>query len=116
MKKFFYSSSACIYPEHIQEDPNNPGLKESDAWPAQPQDAYGLEKLVSEELCKYYEKDFGIEFRIARFHNIYGPYVRIVGGVDFLGIFIREPGKEDERRLQLRFAGRLSALKKVELN
>ena len=73
VKKFFYSSSACVYPEHIQLDPNNPGLKESDVWPAHPQDAYGLEKLVSEECVKHYAKDFGIECHIARFHNIYGP-------------------------------------------
>lgn len=79
-KRFFYSSSACIYPEGAQVDPNNPGLKESDAWPAQPQDAYGLEKLVTEELCKHYGKEFGIEFRIARFHNIYGPQGTWKGG------------------------------------
>jgi len=81
VKKFFYSSSACIYPEHKQLDPENPGLKESDAWPAYPQDAYGLEKLVSEELCKYYGKDFPeIEYRVARFHNIYGPHGTWKGG------------------------------------
>jgi len=80
VKRFFYSSSACIYPEHKQLDTANPGLKESDAWPAAPQDAYGLEKLVSEEICKYYGRDFGIEFRIARFHNIYGPQGTWKGG------------------------------------
>jgi len=80
VKRFFYSSSACIYPESIQVDPNNPGLKESDAWPAQPQDAYGLEKLVSEEICLHYMKDFGIECRVARFHNIYGPQGTWKGG------------------------------------
>lgn len=56
------------------------GLKEADAWPAAPQDAYGLEKLATEELCKYYHKDFGIEFRIGRFHNIYGPQGTWKGG------------------------------------
>jgi len=80
VKRFFYSSSACIYPEGIQVDPKNPGLKESDAWPAQPQDAYGLEKLVSEEICLHYMKDFGIECRVARFHNIYGPQGTWKGG------------------------------------
>jgi GDP-D-mannose 3',5'-epimerase len=80
VKRFFYSSSACIYPEHKQLDPENPGLKESDAWPAAPQDAYGLEKIATEELCKYYGQDFGIEFRIARFHNIYGPQGTWKGG------------------------------------
>eukprot|EP01114_Cavostelium_apophysatum_P012980 TRINITY_DN304_c0_g1_i1.p1 TRINITY_DN304_c0_g1~~TRINITY_DN304_c0_g1_i1.p1 ORF type:complete len:369 (-),score=96.59 TRINITY_DN304_c0_g1_i1:54-1097(-) len=79
-KRFFYSSSACIYPENKQVDPANPGLKESDAWPAEPQDAYGLEKLVSEELCKHYGKEFPIEFRVARFHNIYGPQGTWKGG------------------------------------
>jgi len=80
VKRFFYSSSACIYPEHKQLDTVNPGLKESDAWPAAPQDAYGLEKIASEEMCKYYGKDFGIEFRIGRFHNIYGPQGTWKGG------------------------------------
>lgn len=80
VKRFFYSSSACVYPEYRQLQEEVPGLKESDAWPAQPQDGYGLEKLVTEELCKYYGKDFGIEFRIARFHNIYGPQGTWKGG------------------------------------
>lgn len=81
VERFFYSSSACIYPEYRQLDPNNPGLKESDAWPAQPQDAYGLEKLATEELRKYYGKDFpNMQFRIARFHNIYGPQGTWKGG------------------------------------
>jgi GDP-D-mannose 3',5'-epimerase len=80
VKRFFYSSSACIYPEYKQMETQIAALKESDAWPAQPQDAYGLEKLVTEELCKHYGKDFGIEFRIARFHNIYGPQGTWKGG------------------------------------
>jgi GDP-D-mannose 3',5'-epimerase len=80
-KKFFYASSACIYPENAQLDPNNPGLSEDMAWPAQPQDAYGLEKLASEELILHYGADFPeIEFRIGRFHNIYGPYGTWKGG------------------------------------
>lgn len=80
--RFFYASSACIYPEGKQLDTEveGGGLKEVDAWPAQPQDAYGLEKLVSEELGIHYNKDFGIECRIARFHNIYGPYGTWKGG------------------------------------
>jgi len=79
--RFFYSSSACIYPEHKQLDTDNPGLKEEDAWPAAPQDAYGLEKLATEELCKYYGKDFPtMQFRVARFHNIYGPQGTWKGG------------------------------------
>lgn len=80
--RFFYASSACIYPEGKQLDTEieGGGLKEDDAWPAQPQDAYGLEKLASEELAIHYNKDFGIECRIARFHNIYGPYGTWKGG------------------------------------
>jgi GDP-D-mannose 3',5'-epimerase len=80
VKRFFYSSSACIYPEYRQKDTSIPPLKESDAWPAQPQDAYGLEKLVTEELCMHYGKEFPVEFRIARFHNIYGPQGTWKGG------------------------------------
>jgi len=79
-KRFFYSSSACIYPEGKQLQEQIPGLKEEDAWPAQPQDAYGLEKLVTEELAMHYGKDFGMATRIARFHNIYGPSGTWKGG------------------------------------
>jgi len=79
-KRFFYSSSACVYNENKQLEEENPGLKESDAWPAAPQDAYGLEKLASEELVKHYGKDFGIQVRIARFHNVYGPHGTWTGG------------------------------------
>mmetsp|Transcript_19778 Transcript_19778/g.29573 ORF Transcript_19778/g.29573 Transcript_19778/m.29573 type:complete len:368 (-) Transcript_19778:102-1205(-) len=80
VKVFFYSSSACIYPEFKQVSEDIIPLKEKDAWPAQPQDAYGLEKLCSEELAIHYEKDFGMKCRIARFHNIYGPYGTWKGG------------------------------------
>merc|ERR1719160_1165377 len=80
VKQLLYTSSACVYPEHIQESVDNPGLKESDAWPAAPQDAYGLEKLYAEEICKHYGRDFGFEARIARFHNIYGPQGTWRGG------------------------------------
>ena len=79
-KRYFYASSACVYNESKQEDENNPGLKESDAWPAKPQDAYGLEKLCSEELCMHYGRDFQIQVRIARFHNVYGPHGTWTGG------------------------------------
>lgn len=79
-KRFYYASSACIYPEGEQLDTKNPGLKEGSAWPAQPQDAYGLEKLASEQLAIHYGKDFGMETRIGRFHNIYGPQGTWKGG------------------------------------
>ena len=83
VKRFWYASSACIYPEYKQLDENLDGacgLKEADAWPAQPQDAYGLEKLMTEELLMHYDADFGMECRIGRFHNIYGPYGTWKGG------------------------------------
>ena len=77
---FFYASSACVYNEAKQEDPENPGLIESDAWPARPQDMYGLEKLYSEEMALAYGRDFPMEIRVARFHNIYGPRGTWQGG------------------------------------
>eukprot|EP00587_Corethron_hystrix_P009261 CAMPEP_0113307876 /NCGR_PEP_ID=MMETSP0010_2-20120614/6545_1 /TAXON_ID=216773 ORGANISM="Corethron hystrix, Strain 308" /NCGR_SAMPLE_ID=MMETSP0010_2 /ASSEMBLY_ACC=CAM_ASM_000155 /LENGTH=366 /DNA_ID=CAMNT_0000162817 /DNA_START=98 /DNA_END=1198 /DNA_ORIENTATION=+ /assembly_acc=CAM_ASM_000155 len=79
-KDFFYASSACVYNEAKQEDPNNPGLVESDAWPARPQDMYGLEKLYSEEMALAYGRDFSMNVRLARFHNIYGPRGTWKGG------------------------------------
>lgn len=72
VSRYLYTSSACIYPEHLQEDTNVTPLKEEDAYPAFPQDAYGWEKLVSERLCMHYTEDYGIETRTIRFHNIFG--------------------------------------------
>jgi nucleoside-diphosphate-sugar epimerase len=71
--RIFYSSSACIYPEYRQLDPNNPGLAESDAYPAAPDSEYGWEKLFSERLYMAYSRNNGIDVRIARYHNIFGP-------------------------------------------
>lgn len=73
VKRYLYSSSACIYPEYKQTDTNVIPLKEEDAYPAQPQDAYGWEKLITERLCIHYREDYGLETRIVRFHNIFGP-------------------------------------------
>jgi len=73
VKKFFYSSSACIYPEYNQTDPNNPKCSEDSAYPAAPDSEYGWEKLFSERLYFAYMRNYGIQVRIARFHNIYGP-------------------------------------------
>ena len=78
--KIFYSSSACIYPEHIQMDTENRGLKESDAYPAAPDSEYGWEKLFSERLYMSYMRNYGVEVRIARFHNIFGPEGTWTGG------------------------------------
>jgi nucleoside-diphosphate-sugar epimerase len=72
LKRVFYSSSACIYPEHNQLDPDNPNCEESSAYPANPDSEYGWEKLFSERLYMSYKRNFGIEPRIARFHNVYG--------------------------------------------
>ncbi|HLM59581.1 MAG TPA: NAD-dependent epimerase/dehydratase family protein [Pyrinomonadaceae bacterium] len=71
-KRYLYTSSACVYNEDLQADPNAEPLKEEDAYPAQPQDAYGWEKLISEILCMHYQNDYGIETRTVRFHNIFG--------------------------------------------
>lgn len=77
--KLFYSSSACIYPQHIQDDPKNPGLKEHQAYPAWPDSEYGFEKLFSEHVYMSYARNHGLDIRIARFHNIYGPEGTFVG-------------------------------------
>ena len=73
VKNVFYSSSACIYPEHNQTDPNNPLLSEESAYPAAPDSEYGWEKLFSERLYMSYARNYGMRVRIARFHNIFGP-------------------------------------------
>jgi GDP-D-mannose 3', 5'-epimerase len=80
VSRYLYTSSACVYPEFLQEDTQVSPLKESDAYPAQPQDAYGWEKLVTERLCIYYTKDYGLDTRIVRFHNIFGPLGKWTGG------------------------------------
>ena len=80
VKRLLYTSSACIYPEYRQEDTNVTPLKEEDAYPAFPQDAYGWEKLVTERLCMHYREDFGLETRTVRFHNIFGPLGTWEGG------------------------------------
>jgi nucleoside-diphosphate-sugar epimerase len=74
VKKLFYSSSACMYPEHNQLDPNNPNCEESSAYPANPDSEYGWEKLFSERLFLAYNRNYKLNVRIARFHNIFGPY------------------------------------------
>jgi len=78
--RFFYASSACVYAGYKQRETDNPGLKEADAYPADPEDGYGWEKLFSERMCRHFREDFGIETRIARFHNVYGPNGTFDGG------------------------------------
>jgi nucleoside-diphosphate-sugar epimerase len=78
--RFFYSSSACVYAGYKQRETENPGLKEADAYPADPEDGYGWEKLFSERMCRHFREDFGIETRVARYHNVYGPNGTFDGG------------------------------------
>ena len=80
VKRYLYSSSACVYPEYLQTETEVTPLREEDAYPAQPQDAYGWEKLITERLCTHYREDYGIETRIVRFHNIFGPLGTYDGG------------------------------------
>lgn len=78
--RYLFTSSACVYPEFKQTETNVAPLKEEDAYPAQPQDAYGWEKLVTERLCLHYAQDYGMETRIVRFHNMFGPLGTWEGG------------------------------------
>jgi len=78
--RFFYSSSACVYAGYKQKTIDNPGLKEEDAYPAEPEDGYGWEKLFSERMCRHFREDFGVQTRVARYHNVYGPNGTFDGG------------------------------------
>jgi GDP-D-mannose 3',5'-epimerase len=80
VKRFLFSSSACVYNQSKQKDPEVKPLREEDAYPADPEPGYGWEKLFAEELCRYYYKDYGLETRIVRFHNVYGPLGTYEGG------------------------------------
>jgi len=80
VRRYFFSSSACVYAANKQIDVNNPGLKEEDAYPAMPEDGYGWEKLFSERMCRHFYEDYGLPTRVARFHNVYGPYGTYDGG------------------------------------
>ena len=80
VKRYFFSSSACAYNVAKQQDVFIVGLKENDAYPADPEDGYGWEKLFSERMCRHFMEDYGIEVRIARYHNIYGPFGTFDGG------------------------------------
>jgi nucleoside-diphosphate-sugar epimerase len=80
VKRFFFASSACVYNGEKQTNPNVVALKESDAYPALAEDGYGWEKLFSERMCRHYEEDFGLQTRVARFHNVYGPDGTWTGG------------------------------------
>ncbi len=79
-ERFFYSSSACVYAAGKQTRADVAPLKEEDAYPAMPEDGYGWEKLFSERMCRHFREDFGLATRIARYHNVYGPYGTYDGG------------------------------------
>jgi nucleoside-diphosphate-sugar epimerase len=80
VRRFFYSSSACVYAADKQKSPQVIPLKEEDAYPAMPEDGYGWEKLFSERMCRHFREDFGIVTRVARYHNVYGPQGTWTGG------------------------------------
>ncbi|HUY18543.1 MAG TPA: NAD-dependent epimerase/dehydratase family protein [Candidatus Binataceae bacterium] len=80
VRRYLYTSSACVYPEYRQTETTVTPLREEDVYPAQPQDAYGWEKLLTERLCMHYQQDYGLETRIVRFHNIFGPLGTWEGG------------------------------------
>ena len=80
VKKYFFSSSACVYNGSKQKNTFIEGLRESDAYPAEPEDGYGWEKLFSERMCRHFSEDFGLETRVARYHNVYGPLGTFDGG------------------------------------
>jgi nucleoside-diphosphate-sugar epimerase len=80
VQRFFYASSACVYAADKQTNPDVTALKESDAYPAMPEDGYGWEKLFSERMCRHFREDFGLVTRVARYHNVYGPHGTYDGG------------------------------------
>jgi GDP-D-mannose 3',5'-epimerase len=80
VERYFYSSSACVYAAGKQTDPNVTALREADAYPAMPEDGYGWEKLFTERMCRHFEEDYGLQTRVARYHNVYGPHGTYDGG------------------------------------
>ncbi len=80
LERYFYASSACVYAADKQASPDVEPLREDDAYPAMPEDGYGWEKLFSERMCRHFHEDFGLETRIARYHNVYGPHGTFEGG------------------------------------
>jgi len=100
VKRFFYSSSACVYNAAKQKSPEVVPLREEDAYPAQPEDGYGWEKLFSERMCRHFQEDFGLESRIARFHNVYGPLGTWTGGRE------KAPAAISRKVLEAKHSGR----------
>jgi nucleoside-diphosphate-sugar epimerase len=100
VKRFFYSSSACVYNGEKQKEYEVTPLKEEDAYPALPEDGYGWEKLFTERMCRHFREDFGLESRIARFHNVYGPLGTWMGGRE------KAPAAISRKVLEARHSGK----------
>jgi len=100
VKRFFYSSSACVYNGDKQTNPDVVALKEEDAYPALPEDGYGWEKLFSERMCRHFREDFGLATRVARFHNVYGPLGTWTGGRE------KAPAAISRKVLEAKHSGR----------
>jgi GDP-D-mannose 3', 5'-epimerase len=101
VQRYFYSSSACVYNGEKQTDPNCPALKEEDAYPALAEDGYGWEKLFSERMCRHFREDFGLRTRVARFHNVYGPWGTWRGGRE------KAPAAICRKVIEAKLSGRL---------
>ena len=80
VERYFFASTACVYPQSRQSEPDVAGLRETDAYPADPEDGYGWEKLFSERMCRHFSEDFAVDTRVARYHNVYGPHGTWDGG------------------------------------
>src|SRR5580658_5881259 len=80
VESYFFSSSACVYPAYRQQEADIAALRESDDYPAMPEDGYGWEKLFSERMCRHFREDFGLRTRVGRYHNVYGPWGTWFGG------------------------------------
>jgi nucleoside-diphosphate-sugar epimerase len=100
VERFFYASSACVYNGDKQKTPDVVALKEEDAYPALPEDGYGWEKLFSERMCRHFREDYGLETRVARFHNVYGPLGTWTGGRE------KAPAAVCRKVLEARSSGR----------
>ena len=100
VRRFFYASSACVYNGDKQKDPKVTALREQDAYPALPEDGYGWEKLFSERMCRHFREDFGVQARVARFHNVYGPLGTWEGGRE------KAPAAVCRKVIQAKLSGR----------
>src|SRR4051812_37066956 len=103
-ERFFFSSSARVYAAQKQETPDIEPLRESDAYPAMPEDGYGWEKLFSERMCRHFEQDFHLQTRVARYHNVSGPHGTFEGGRE------RAPRRDLPKNRPVRKASRLCAI------